>query len=123
MAPLIATALLLVAAGLYGVLTFAITRRSHELAIRLAVGATHRNLLQLVMRQSARLVLSGALLGIGLTFVLTRLVQGRGGIFEAPGVHTFFIPLLVVSAVGIVSTLGPFRRAMRVSPVSLLRSR
>jgi putative ABC transport system permease protein len=123
MVPLIATALLLVAAGLYGVLTFAITRRSQELAIRLAIGATHKDLRQLVMRQSARLVFSGALLGIGLTFLLTRLVQGRGGIFEAPGVHTFFVPLLVVSAVGIVATLGPFRRAMRVSPVALLRSR
>jgi putative ABC transport system permease protein len=123
MVPLIATGLLLVAAGLYGVLTFAITRRSHELAIRLAIGATHQDLLQLVMRQSARLVCSGALLGIGLTLILTRLVQGRGGIFEAPGVHTFLIPLLIVCAVGIVSTLGPFRRAMRVSPVALLRSR
>jgi putative ABC transport system permease protein len=123
MAPLIATGLLLVGAGLYGVLTFAIARRSHELAIRLAIGATHVDLLRLVMHQSARLVLSGALLGIGLTFVLTRLVQGRGGIFEAPGVNTFLIPLLVVCAVGIVSTLGPFRRAMRVSPVALLRSR
>jgi putative ABC transport system permease protein len=122
MVPLIATGLLLVAAGIYGVLTFAITRRSRELAIRLALGASHADLLRLVMRQSARLVAAGAVIGIALTFVLTRLAQGRGGIFDSPGASAFLVPLLVIVVVGAAATLGPFRRALRVSPVSLLRA-
>jgi putative ABC transport system permease protein len=122
MAPLIATGLLLVAAGIYGVLTFAITRRAHELAIRLAIGASHADLLRLVLQQSARLVASGAFVGIGLTFALTRFMQGRGGVFDSPGLSTFLVPFVVIAVVGAVATLGPFRRALRVSPISLLRS-
>src|SRR6185436_660021 len=80
MTPLIATGLLLSAAGIYGVLAFAVARRSRELAIRVAVGATAAQLVRLVAALSMRLVGFGILLGIGTTFALSRFVQGQGGV-------------------------------------------
>src|SRR6185295_10090941 len=77
--PLIATGMLLTAAGLYGVLAFAITRRSRELAVRVAIGATGRDIVRLVTAHSLRLVVLGTCLGIGATFALTRVARASGG--------------------------------------------
>ena len=82
--PLIATGMLLTAAGIYGVLAFAVSRRATELAVRIAVGATGRDLLRLVAAHSLRMLGIGSAIGIALTFALTRVAQGRGGVFDSP---------------------------------------
>src|SRR5262245_63385322 len=116
MTPLIATGLLLSAAGIYGVLAFAVARRLRELAIRLAVGATPGQLAKLVAALSVRLVGPGILFGIGTTFGLSRFVQGQGGVFDSPSLGVFFVPMTIVIAIGSLATWLPSRRARSVNP-------
>jgi predicted permease len=120
--PLIGTGLLLTAAGIYGVLAFAVSRRATELAVRLAVGATRRDLLGLVAGHSLRLLGLGSAIGVALTFALTRIAQGRGGVFDSPGWQAFVFPMLLILIIGAIATLIPMRRAMRINPSNLLRT-
>jgi putative ABC transport system permease protein len=120
--PLIATGMLLTAAGIYGVLAFAVSRRATELAVRMAVGATGTDLLRLVAAHSLRMLGVGGGIGIALTFALTRVAQGRGGVFDSPGWQAFIVPVLLILAIGTIATVIPMRRAMRINPSSLLRT-
>jgi putative ABC transport system permease protein len=122
--PLIAIGTLLTAAGIYGVLSFAITRRSRELAVRIAVGATGRDVVTLVTAHTVRLAAIGMLLGTGATFALARVVRasgGAGGIFDPP-IPVFVVTLLVVAAIAALATWIPARRALRIDPSILLRN-
>jgi hypothetical protein len=122
--PLIAVGTLLTAAGIYGVLAFAITRRSRELAVRIAIGATGRDIVGVVTAQTLRLIAIGAVLGTGLTFALARVVRAAGGggsVFD-PRAVAFLTPLLVVVAIGVLATWIPARRALKIDPSILLRS-
>jgi len=120
--PLIATGLLLTAAGIYGVLAFAVARRSRELAVRVAVGASTRHLATLIAALSLRLVGLGSFFGIGATFALSRFVRGQGGVFDSPGLAVFVVPMIIVVAVGALATFVPTRRALAISPAGLLRT-
>jgi putative ABC transport system permease protein len=122
MTPLIATGLLLSAAGIYGVLAFAVARRSRELAIRVAVGATAGQLAGLVAALALRLVGLGILLGIGTTFGLSRFVQGQGGVFDSPNFGVFLLPITIIVPIGSLATWLPSRRALSVNPAVLLRT-
>jgi ABC-type antimicrobial peptide transport system permease subunit len=64
---------------------------------------------------------SGTCIGIGVTFWLTRLVQGAGSIFDSPGASAFVVPIALVLGVGAIATAAPLRRVLRISPASLLR--
>jgi putative ABC transport system permease protein len=121
--PLIAIGMLLTTAGIYGVLAFAITRRSRELAVRVAIGASAGDLVRLVTAHSLRLVLIGTCAGIGLTFALSRIVRASGGagsIYD-PAWPAFVVPVLIVAAIGTLATWIPSRRAMKINPAVLLR--
>jgi predicted permease len=122
--PLIAIGMLLTAAGIYGVLAFAIARRSRELAVRIAVGATPRDLVRLVGAHTLRLVVIGATAGTAVTFGLSRIVRASGGAGSIwdPGVQVFVIPVLLVVVVGAAATWIPSRRALRINPADLLRT-
>ena len=123
LAPLIAIGMLLTAAGIYGVLAFAITRRARELAVRVAIGASGRDLVRLVSSQSFSLIATGAVAGIAVTFALSRIVRasgGAGGIYD-PSWPAFVVPLVIVAAIGAIATWIPSRRAMRFKPAMLLR--
>ena len=120
--PLIATGMLLTAAGIYGVLAFAVSRRATELAVRMAVGATGRDLLKLVAAHSLRMLAVGTAIGIALTYALTRVAQGRGGVFDSPGWQAFVVPMTLILIIGAVATLIPMRRAMKINPANLLRT-
>ena len=122
--PLIVIGMLLTTAGIYGTLAFAIARRSRELAIRAAMGASGRDLVRLISRQTVFLVASGASLGIGLTYGLARLVRASGGagsVFD-PTASAFVAPLIAIVAIGVVATWVPSRRARRIDPAVLLRT-
>ena len=120
--PLIATGMLLTAAGIYGVLAFAVSRRATELAVRIAIGATRRDVLRLVAAHSLRMLGVGSAIGIALTFALTRIAQGRGGVFDSPHWQAFVVPMLLILVIGTIATLIPMRRALRINPSSLLRT-
>ena len=116
--------MLLTVAGIYGVLAFAIARRSRELAVRIAVGATGRDLVRLVSAHTLRLVGVGATAGIAVTFGLSRIVRtsgGAGSIWD-PGPEAFVIPVLIVIVIGAAATWIPSRRALRINPAELLRT-
>jgi len=120
--PLIATGMLLTAAGIYGVLAFAVSRRATELAVRIAVGATGTDLLRLVAAHSLRMLGVGTAIGIALTYAFTRVAQGRGGVFDSPGWQAFVVPMILILVIGTMATLIPMRRALRINPSSLLRT-
>jgi hypothetical protein len=122
--PLIAIGMLLTMAGVYGVLAFAITRRSRELALRVAIGATAGDVVRLVTAHSLRLLMTGATAGIGLTFALARVVRANGGagsIYDPPW-QAFVVPILIVAVIGLLATWIPSRRALTISPATLLRT-
>ena len=122
--PLIGIGMLLTAAGIYGVLAFAIARRSRELAVRVAIGASRRQQVQLVIQHSLRLLALGTTVGIGVTFGLSRIVRAAGGAGSLydPSWTAFLVPLGIVLVVGALATWIPTRRALRISPSLLLRA-
>ena len=115
---------MLTAAGIYGVLAFAVTRRSRELALRVAIGAGRWDLIRLVSLQSLKLVAAGCALGIGLTFALSRLVRAAGGAGSIwdPAVQAFVAPLIAVMMIGLFATWFPSRRALKINPADLLKT-
>jgi ABC-type antimicrobial peptide transport system permease subunit len=122
--PLIVIGMLLTSSGIYGVLAFAVSRRSRELAIRIAVGADRGHQIRVVIAHSLRLVLIGSACGIALTFGLSRLVRAAGaaGSIYDPPLPAFVIPVGIVMVVAALATWIPMRRALRVNPASLLKA-
>jgi hypothetical protein len=122
MVPLITIGLVLTATGIYSVLAFAIARRSKELALRSAIGASPMDLMRLVAGSSMRLVAIGVAIGVAMTFALTRLLQGTGSIFESPGWQAFVVPMIVVGGVSALATWLPSLSVLRIQPTVLLRT-
>jgi predicted permease len=122
--PLITIGLLLTAAGIYGVLAFAVTRRARELAVRVAIGATNRDVIRLIATHTSRLVGIGALIGVGITFGLSRIVRaggGAGSIYD-PQLPAFLLPVLILVAIGLLASWIPSRRALKINPAIVLRT-
>jgi putative ABC transport system permease protein len=115
-------ALLLSAVGLYGVISYGVAQRSHEVGVRMALGARPRDVLALVMKQglwsTAVGAGSGLVLAMGLGFVLSSLLFG----VETWDPLTFIGTTLLLSAVALLATFVPALRATRVDPVVALRS-
>lgn len=117
-----ASALLLSAVGLYGVMAASIRQRLREIGVRLALGATARDVRRLVLGEGLRLALAGAAAGLILTLAATRAL--RGLLFEIEPLDPLSLlgaaALLIVAAV--VATWLPARRATRVDPIDVLRA-
>jgi len=114
-------ALFLAAVGIYGAISYSIGRRTHELGIRSALGATRRDVLELVLREGLLLTLiglvAGNILALGLTQLLAGLLYG-----VRPHDPLMFAALsLLLGAVALVATYIPARRAARVDPMVALR--
>jgi hypothetical protein len=122
--PLIVIGMLLTSSGIYGVLAFAIARRSREIAVRVAIGASRTDQLRLVTMQSLGLVCLGSIIGIGLTFGLSRVVRAIGGAgsYLDPAWPAFVWPVLIVFVIAALATWIPTRRALRINPAHLLRT-
>jgi putative ABC transport system permease protein len=116
-----ALALILAAAGVYGVISYAVARRRREFGIRLALGANPRRLRQLVLAQAGVLVMAGVAIGVGGAAVMTRFL--RTLLYEVAPTDplTFFATALLLAGVACLACLNPARRAMRVDPISVLR--
>jgi predicted permease len=124
LAPLITMGMILTAAGIYGVLAFAIARRTRELAIRISLGATGRDQIRLVSGRSLRLVATGTAIGVGLTFTLAQLARlaNAEGSYLYPPWAAFVLPAAVMLIVASIATWLPMLRARRIDPVVLLRT-
>jgi predicted permease len=114
-------ALLLAAAGIYGVVSYSVTQRTREIGIRVALGAERVDVLRLIIAQAAKLALTGELLGILLALGLTRLMDSLlfGSSPAAP--FTFACVAFLLSGVALVACYIPARRAVRVDPMVALR--
>jgi ABC-type antimicrobial peptide transport system permease subunit len=116
-----AIALVLAAVGIYGVISYSISRRTHELGIRSALGATRRDVLGLVLREGLLLTLIGLVAGIVLALGLTRLLAGLLYGVRPHDPLIFAALSLVLGAVALVGTYIPARRASKVDPMVALR--
>jgi putative ABC transport system permease protein len=116
-----AVALALAAVGIYGVMSYSVTRRTHEIGIRVSLGASRGNILLLIVKQGMLLAFIGSAVGIGGALLLSRLMTKL-----LYGVHpndpiTFCAVAVILMIVALAASYIPARRAMRVDPMVALR--
>jgi putative ABC transport system permease protein len=115
------TALLLAAIGIYGVVAYSVVRRTREIGVRMALGATPSGVLVLVVRQGSQPVVVGMALGLAGALALTRVLEGMLFGVTASDPLTFAGGVVALSAVSVLACLVPALRASRIDPLAALR--
>jgi putative ABC transport system permease protein len=116
-----AVALLLAAVGVYGVLSYSVSQRSREIGIRMALGARPSEVLRLILRQGAKVAITGAALGLAAALVLTRLMSTLLFEISATDPISFGVVTILLGSVAFAACWIPARRATRVAPIIALR--
>ncbi len=114
-------ALLLAAVGLYGLMTYAVNRRTAEIGIRMALGATRLQIAGMILGGTLRLVVIGLLLGIPAGMAASRLIASELYGVKPDDALTILLPSAVMAAIAVLAAWLPARRASRVDPMTALR--
>jgi predicted permease len=113
-------ALTLTTVGVYGVMGYSVTQRTHEIGIRMALGAAHAEVLRMVLRHGLKLTILGVGIGLAAAFGATRLIASLLFVSPTDGL-TFGAISALLAAVALLASLLPARRAARVDPLIALR--
>jgi putative ABC transport system permease protein len=116
-----AMALILAAAGIFGVISYSVACRTHEIGIRMALGATPGNVLRQILGESSRFVFAGLAIGIAAALAVVRLLASLLYAVHPSDPLTFVVITLLLVSVTLLACYVPARRAMRVDPVVALR--
>jgi putative ABC transport system permease protein len=113
--------LIIAVAGLYGVMAYSVAQRTNEIGVRIAIGATPRNIVMMVLRQATMLTGIGLLIGAAGAKSLSSAVGAFLFQVEATDPRVFLIAVAVLTAAGLAASAFPARRAARVDPLIALR--
>jgi putative ABC transport system permease protein len=116
-----AVALLLAAVGIFGVLSYQMSRRTREIGIRMALGSTPRSVMGLVLREVLLVVFAGVAIGLAAAFGLSRFLASELFGVQPTDPLTFIAVAVVLTCVALLACYVPARRAMRVDPMVALR--
>jgi putative ABC transport system permease protein len=116
-----ALALVLACVGIYGVISYLVSQRTHEIGLRMALGAERGDVLRLVLGHGARMALVGVAIGVGAALGLTRLMANQLFGVSAYDPLTFAAVAFLLIVVAIAACYVPARRAMSVDPLIALR--
>jgi putative ABC transport system permease protein len=113
--------LILAVVGVYGVMSYTVSRRTHEIGIRMALGAQPRNILRMICRQGFRIVGIGLSMGLLASFAIGRLLSNFLVGVTSTDPITYLGVSLLLAAIVLAACLIPARRATRVDPMIALR--
>jgi putative ABC transport system permease protein len=114
-------ALLLAAIGMYGVISYGVAQRTREVGVRMALGATQRSIMRLILGEGLRLALIGAAVGLAGAFAGTRLIRAMLFATGATDPATFVLMPLLLGGVAVIACYLPARRATRLDPTLAIR--
>ena len=114
-------ALVLASVGIYGVISYAVSQRTREIGIRMALGARPGEVLRMILVQGLKLLVVGAIFGVAAAAMLTRLLQGLVYGVTPRDPTIFLLGIAVLAMISLAACLVPARRAMRVDPMVALR--
>jgi putative ABC transport system permease protein len=117
-----ALALLLACVGIYGVVSYVVGQRTHEIGVRMAMGADRRAILRLVLGFGFRMALAGSVVGVVAAVALTRVMVNQLFGVSAHDPLTFGVVTAFLMAVALAACYVPAQRAMRVDPILALRA-